>query len=61
MKEENGKHLAKEFDVFDVTGQRTANINLRLDALKSIPCKKTADKTERPQRGPTLSSKIVLQ
>ena len=37
MKEDKGKHLAKELDVFDVTGQRTANINLLLDALKSIP------------------------
>ena len=37
MKENKDKHLAKEFDLFDATGQRTTNIDLLLDALKSIP------------------------
>ena len=37
MKENKDKHLAKEFDLFDATGQRTTNIYLLLDALKSIP------------------------
>ena len=36
MKENKDKHLAKEFDLFDATGQRTTNIYLLLDALKSI-------------------------
>ena len=38
MKDDKGKHLAKEFDVFDVTGLHTANINGLLDAMK-IPTK----------------------
>ena len=37
IKENKDKHLAKEFDLFDATGQRTTNIDLLLDALKSIP------------------------
>ena len=37
MKENKDKHLAKEFYFFDATGQRTTNIGLLLDALKSIP------------------------
>ena len=37
MKENKDKHLAKEFDLFDATGQQTTNIDLLLDALKSIP------------------------
>ena len=37
MKENKDKHLAKEFHLFDATGQRTTNIDLLLDALKSIP------------------------
>ena len=37
MKENKDKHLAKEFDLFDATGQRTTNIDLLLEALKSIP------------------------
>ena len=36
MKENKDKHLSKEFDIFDATGQRTTNIDLLLDALKSI-------------------------
>ena len=36
MKENKDKHLAKEFDLFDATGQRTTNIDLLLYALKSI-------------------------
>ena len=37
MKENKDKHLAKEFDLFDATCQRTTNIDLLLDALKSTP------------------------
>ena len=37
MKKDTGKHLVKEFDVFYVTSQCTANFNLLLYALKSIP------------------------
>ena len=37
MKENKDKHLAKEFNLFDATGQQTTNIDLLLDALKSIP------------------------
>ena len=36
MKENKDKHLAKEFDIFDATGQQITNIDLLLDALKSI-------------------------
>lgn len=37
VKENKGQHLAKEFDVFESTGQRTTNITLLLDALKTVP------------------------
>ena len=37
MKKNKDKHLANEFDFFDATGQQTTNIDLLLDAWKSIP------------------------
>ena len=37
MKENKDKHLAKEFDLYDATGQRTTDIDILLYALKSIP------------------------
>ena len=37
MKENKDKYMSKEFYLFDAIGQRTTNIDLLLDALKSIP------------------------
>ena len=37
VKENRGKHLARELDVFEATGQRTTNITLLFNALKTIP------------------------
>lgn len=37
IQENRGKHLARELDLFEATGQRPTNATLLYEALKSIP------------------------